>query len=516
MTPHTYVANFTDTFQLQTSTRYYTSEGFLRALAVATRAGTQQYPSRYLGLPGPDRMVGLYRPPEAVFHDETKSSLRGKAVTREHPTGRQSVTPENWKELAVGHAGDNILELEDGRLAVWITLIEPGAIRDVEAGIDEISMGSRSNFSPFVAEDGTALDSYFVDSPIDINHMALIPPGQGRAGRDVRVMDSREGNMAPIIPQQPQAPPAAQPQAGQAPVVPVPPQAQPVPAFQGGAPVFPGGTQSFQAPTQPQQPQQYMVPQQVTPQQGLGFGQPTPPQVQNQPITSFGYAGQQPPQQPQPPQLMPPPAMQQAVQQHNPAIPPPDQVPQGAYPPTATILVGQAPPQPIPVTPQPPQPPTGDSAAQPIIEDSRQAAAFQAAVASKVQLLNDCMPFLDDATKAKAQTLSERDLLIAATADLASNGKDLPDDFLRGMLAIKIQQQQKQAQQQDSIQDAWQGAAESPAGAGQQQQPVDPWAGGLFRDSLDMLISDANTDSPRNNGAQMPARVAADGIFRGA
>ena len=484
MPPQNYSVQLTDTYQLQSSTRRYTSEGFLRALAVATRAGTQYYPSAYLGLPGPERMVGLYRPPEAVFHTDTKDSIRGKAVTRDHPQGRQSVTPENWKELAVGHAGDEVQELEDGRLAVWITITDPDTIQDVENGIDEISMGSKSNFSAFVADDGAPLDYYYVDSAIDINHIALIPPGQGRAGRDVRIMDSMEAKMEHLTNTQP---PAQQPPAqNQHLQLPYQPQPQ----------VFDNQQQPHGQPPVDPQP---VLPQATQAQQQLFATWPYGPQA---PVFNpQQFAGGQPPQPVFAPTEQAQQGMQQAMQgMGNPPVPPP--APGYGYGPNPGF-----PPQPpypgVMQQQQPAAPPTGDSKTQPIIEDTQNPAAFEAAVARRLQLITDCAPFLDDATRAKAQSMSERDLLIEATKDVVSNGRDMADDFLRGILTMKMQRTQEAEQTQDSIEAAWQGATAPPQQIG---DAMDPWSGGVFRDSVDILIHDAeNGDAPNNGQWMQPA-----------
>ena len=65
--------------------RQRTPEGFLRATAAVMRTGIQQYETAELGLPGPNRVVGVFRGAESVFADETRDSLKGKPVTMGHP-----------------------------------------------------------------------------------------------------------------------------------------------------------------------------------------------------------------------------------------------------------------------------------------------------------------------------------------------------------------------------------------------------------------------------------------------
>ena len=165
--------------------RERTPEGFLRATAALTRTGVQRYSSEELGLPGPSREVGIYRPPETVFSDDTKASARMKPVTVGHPA--HDVTPANYRNLAVGHLGDEPFAIDDRRLGASLTLTDADTIAQVEQGKDQISAGYYMNVLP---ERGTfdGLDyDYRVDGPMRINHVALVD--RGRAGPSVRIFD---------------------------------------------------------------------------------------------------------------------------------------------------------------------------------------------------------------------------------------------------------------------------------------------------------------------------------------
>ena len=165
--------------------RERTPEGFLQATAALTRAGVQRYSSEELGLPGPSREVGIYRPTDTVFADETRASARMKPVTVGHPA--VDVTPANYRDLAVGHLGDEAFQIDDRRLGAALTLTDAEAISRVEGGNDQVSAGYYMSVLPECGTfDGQDYD-YRMNGPMQINHVALVD--QGRAGPSVRIFD---------------------------------------------------------------------------------------------------------------------------------------------------------------------------------------------------------------------------------------------------------------------------------------------------------------------------------------
>ncbi len=168
--------------------RERTPEGFLRATAALTSAGVQQYGSDELGLPGLDRRVEVYRPADTVFDAETKTSARMKPVTLGHPT--DFVTPCNYRELAVGHLGDEPFAIDAHRLGASLTLTDAEAIAVVEGGQDQVSAGYTMNVLPATGTHEGQAYEYRVEGPMQINHVALVP--KGRAGSNVRILDQEE------------------------------------------------------------------------------------------------------------------------------------------------------------------------------------------------------------------------------------------------------------------------------------------------------------------------------------
>ena len=165
--------------------RERTPEGFLRATAALTRAGVQRYDSTELNLPGPSRAVGVYRPVETVFDEDTKASARMKPVTLGHPS--QDVTPVNYRQMAVGHLGDSAFPIDSERLGAYLTLTDAQAIEKVERGQDQVSAGYTMSLRPERGvHDGQEYE-YRVEGPMQVNHLAIVD--KGRAGDSVRVLD---------------------------------------------------------------------------------------------------------------------------------------------------------------------------------------------------------------------------------------------------------------------------------------------------------------------------------------
>lgn len=169
------VARF-DTSRLDAVER--TPQGGLRAPARLTRTGVLTYRTT----DGRERRE--YRPPSEVFAESSLASLRGATVTDRHPpTGM--VTPATFKQLSVGHVGDDVRA--DGDFvaasvvvndATEVSLVESGERGDLSCGYD-VQMDETPGISP----EGERYDA--VQRAITYNHVALLPPGTGRAGPEV-------------------------------------------------------------------------------------------------------------------------------------------------------------------------------------------------------------------------------------------------------------------------------------------------------------------------------------------
>lgn len=159
------------------------ADGSVHSPAYLARTGVQTY--RFAD--GTERRE--YRPPEEVFAPASLASWKFAAITVGHPT--QDVSPMNWRNLAVGHT--------DGMPAKAtvdaVDYLASGCVVRDQAAIDGIGRGDLSALSggyfvdydptPGVAPNGERYDG--VQRNIVGNHVALLPPGAGRAGPNVRL-----------------------------------------------------------------------------------------------------------------------------------------------------------------------------------------------------------------------------------------------------------------------------------------------------------------------------------------
>ncbi|MCV2448468.1 DUF2213 domain-containing protein [Paracoccus sp. DMF] len=164
-----------------------TNDGYLVAEVRCARTGCQTYLGAELGL-NDKETVTVFRPEAAVFDKASLATFAGKPVTLGHPA--QPVTAENWKDHAIGSIGEEIAR--DGEFVrVPMTLMDAAAIRAVQDGTREISMGYTTGISieDGVAPDGTPYQAVQT-GPIRINHLAIVPKARG--GAELRVGDGAD------------------------------------------------------------------------------------------------------------------------------------------------------------------------------------------------------------------------------------------------------------------------------------------------------------------------------------
>ena len=130
--------------------------------------------------------VRVYRSEFEVMHKDAVSSLAHKPVTIEHPD--EPVNARNWKDVAVGHVGDEILR--DGEfIRVPLHLMDAAAIREVQSGRSQLSVG----YSALLHwEDGVTPDGepYHVkQTNIRANHVAITHTARG--GNKLRMGDGK-------------------------------------------------------------------------------------------------------------------------------------------------------------------------------------------------------------------------------------------------------------------------------------------------------------------------------------
>ena len=156
-----------------------TPEGFLlcRDVAIA-RTGVLVYHSSELEGIEPDETGFIYvtREPEQVFAPTAIASFEGKPVTNLHPN--DLVGPDNWNQVAVGTV-QNVRQ-RDNLLVADLLITQAAAIRDVQAGLREVSCGYEARYEQ--TEPGKAKQTAIVG-----NHVALVP--RGRCGATCSIKD---------------------------------------------------------------------------------------------------------------------------------------------------------------------------------------------------------------------------------------------------------------------------------------------------------------------------------------
>lgn len=123
-----------------------------------------------------------YRPADEVFKADSLASLENAPVTDLHPT--TMVNAQNYGALSKGHVCDI---KQDGKLVSASALVQDaGLLALVDKGErKEISCGytCKLDMTPGVSPAGERYDA--IQRDIVYNHVALLPVGAGRAGREV-------------------------------------------------------------------------------------------------------------------------------------------------------------------------------------------------------------------------------------------------------------------------------------------------------------------------------------------
>lgn len=123
-----------------------------------------------------------FRPPEEVFHPESLASLAGAPVLDGHSTW---VTPETFSTHSRGHVVEGTPRQDGELVAADLVVQDAGTLKRVERrDLSEISCGYTCGvIDPTPGEwNGKRYDC--VQRAIRYNHVALLPAGTGRAGRE--------------------------------------------------------------------------------------------------------------------------------------------------------------------------------------------------------------------------------------------------------------------------------------------------------------------------------------------
>lgn len=155
-----------------------TPEGFLLCQGVAiARTGTLIYAAGEIPAePNAEGVVYVLRTAEEVFAPEAMASFEGKPVTNLHPD--DLVNPDNWGDVAVGSVQH--VRREGNLLIADLLITDADAIRDVQAGLREVSCGYEAHYEQI--SPGHARQTGIVG-----NHVALVP--HGRCGPTCAIKD---------------------------------------------------------------------------------------------------------------------------------------------------------------------------------------------------------------------------------------------------------------------------------------------------------------------------------------
>lgn len=164
--------------------RKLTPEGFLLCLKVPlARTGTMLYGGDEVPIDADSAgLVRISREEDEVFRSETMASFVGKPITDDHPA--DFVTPENWKEHAVGtvihvYRGEGI---ENDLMFGDILITDKSAIEAVEEGKVEVSCGYDAEYEQIDIGRGRQFN-------IIGNHVALVD--NGRCGKRCSIGDKQ-------------------------------------------------------------------------------------------------------------------------------------------------------------------------------------------------------------------------------------------------------------------------------------------------------------------------------------
>lgn len=174
----------TDRITLDASRARRHSSGAMTVPASVSRTGLQRYRK------ADGTVVVEYRPDAEVFAPAALESLRGAPVTVGHPP--EGVQPHTLAQLSVGLVSDRDPARVEREGVAWVdtamTLTSPDVqARAAKGELVELSLGYDAEIDPTPGVTPTGERYDCVQRNIIVNHCALLPPGQARAGREARL-----------------------------------------------------------------------------------------------------------------------------------------------------------------------------------------------------------------------------------------------------------------------------------------------------------------------------------------
>jgi hypothetical protein len=168
----------------------FDDNGFLRIPIRLLKTGCMVYGAEELGsVPTPHQpSYTLMVAQDAMSDPESLRSLEGMPVTA---WNHQWTGPEEQGWVQVGTIA-GAPRMDGPYLCVDLVIMDPSTIDDV-VNRRLVDISSAYNFQPVWGKgtyDGLEYDGG--QTHIRYNHVTLLPPGEGRAGRDVRIMNSKQ------------------------------------------------------------------------------------------------------------------------------------------------------------------------------------------------------------------------------------------------------------------------------------------------------------------------------------
>lgn len=186
-----------DSFVVEGKNLQRTPQGGIKAPGRFTRVGILEYDLE----DGSTRRE--WRPPEEVFRPESYSTLEDAPITIHHPEDGE-VRADSYSNETVGHVRAGVKPEGDAFLGGLVVIQDEHAVKQaLSGGLVEFSAGyvARLDMTAGVVPDGQpdAGKPYdCIQRDIKYNHVALLPPGLGRAGPEVALRLDSKGNQLPI------------------------------------------------------------------------------------------------------------------------------------------------------------------------------------------------------------------------------------------------------------------------------------------------------------------------------
>lgn len=165
-----------------------TRDGYFVADAITAQADNiQTYTAAEVGLKDgdPRRPIRVFRPADEVFAARSLATMAHRPIVLDHPA--EDVSADNWKRLAIGDVGDEIIR-DGNRVRVPIKVMDADGIRAMKTTHQEFSWGYKAEIEMRPGlHDGEPYDA--VATGFEYNHLAACR--RARGGSELRIVDER-------------------------------------------------------------------------------------------------------------------------------------------------------------------------------------------------------------------------------------------------------------------------------------------------------------------------------------